>query len=71
MIDNQIIAAGDIISGLEPDELVEVRRVAAFGERTPIEGVTLETKHEMNTFPEHLAAGPTAQDAPPVPLVRR
>jgi hypothetical protein len=34
MISDQAIAAGDIVSGLEPSELVEVRRVAPFGERT-------------------------------------
>jgi hypothetical protein len=47
MTEPQTIAAGDIISGLEPNELVEVRRVAPFGERTLVEGVTLETKHKI------------------------
>jgi hypothetical protein len=41
------IAPGDIVSGLEPSELVEIRRVVPFGERTPVEGVTLESKREI------------------------
>jgi hypothetical protein len=36
----QAFAAGDIVSGLESNELVEVRRVAPFGERTLVESVT-------------------------------
>ncbi len=43
----QTIAAGDIVSGLEPNELVEVRRVAPFGQKTLVQGVTLQTKHEI------------------------
>jgi hypothetical protein len=41
------IAAGDIVSGLEPSELVEVRRVAPFGAKTLVEGITLQRKHEI------------------------
>lgn len=33
--------------GLEPNELVEVRRVAPFGAKTLVEGGTLQTKHEI------------------------
>lgn len=47
MDEPQTIAAGDIVSGLEPSELVEVRRVAPFGAKTLVEGITLQTKHEI------------------------
>jgi hypothetical protein len=41
------IVVGDIVSGLEPNELVEVRRLAPFGPRTLLEGVTLQTRREI------------------------
>jgi len=47
MNQTQTIAAGDIVSGLEPNELVEVRRVAPFGAKTLVEGITLQRKQEI------------------------
>ncbi|MBM3145968.1 MAG: DUF3883 domain-containing protein [Chloroflexi bacterium] len=38
---------GDIVSGLEPDEHVEIRRVAPFGNRTLIEWVTVTSRREI------------------------
>ncbi|MBM3838645.1 MAG: hypothetical protein FJ398_11905 [Verrucomicrobia bacterium] len=37
----QQVSPGDVVSGLEPNELVEVRRAAPFGSKTLVEGVTL------------------------------
>lgn len=34
---------GDIVTGLEPDEHVEIRRVAPFGGKTLVEGVTVSS----------------------------
>jgi hypothetical protein len=42
-----MIAPGDVVSGLEPNELVEVRRLAPFGPKTLVEGVTLQTRREI------------------------
>ncbi len=33
------LAPGDIVSGLEPSELVEIRRIVPFGSKTLVEGV--------------------------------
>jgi len=41
------IAVGDIIDGLEPSELVEVTRLAPFGTRTLLEGVTTESRRQV------------------------
>lgn len=41
------IVAGDIVSGLEPDEHVEIRRVAPFGAKMLIEGVTVTSRREI------------------------
>lgn len=38
---------GDVIEGLEGDELVEIRRITPFGDRTLIEGVGLKSKREI------------------------
>jgi len=38
------IGAGDIVSGLEPHELVEIQRVAPFGARTLVEGIGLQSR---------------------------
>ncbi len=38
------IAPGDVVSGLVPDELVEIRRLAPFGAKTKVEGVGLESR---------------------------
>ena len=47
MSETQTITAGDIVCGLEPNELVEVRRVTPFGAKTLVEGITLQTKREI------------------------
>lgn len=39
--------AGDIVTGLEPDEHVEIRRVAPFGNKTLIEGITVVSCREI------------------------
>jgi len=41
------IVVGDVVSGLEPNELVEVRRLVPFGPRTLLVGVTLQSRREM------------------------
>jgi hypothetical protein len=41
MTDN--IVAGDIVSGLEPDEHVEIRQIKPFGAEMLIEGVTVSS----------------------------
>jgi len=38
------ILPGDVVSGLEPSELVEVQRVAPFGSRTLVEGIGVQTR---------------------------
>ncbi len=41
------IAPGDIVAGLEPTELVEIRRVSPFAGRTLVEGIGVSTKREI------------------------
>jgi hypothetical protein len=41
------LTPGDIVAGLEPDEHVEIRRVAPFGSKTLIEGVTATSRREI------------------------
>ena len=41
------IIIGDIVSGIEPSELVEVRGLSAFGEKVLVEGITLQTHREI------------------------
>jgi superfamily II DNA or RNA helicase len=41
------IVAGDIVSGLEPDEHVEIRQIKPFGAKTLIEGVTVTSRREI------------------------
>ena len=43
-MENLTFETGDIIEGLEPGEHVEVRRIAPFGNKTLIEGVTVTTQ---------------------------
>ncbi len=38
------LAPGDVVSGLEPSELVEIHRIAPFGAKKLIEGVGLESR---------------------------
>lgn len=38
------ITPGDVVSGLEPSELVEVQRVAPFGSKTLVEGVGVQSR---------------------------
>ena len=48
MSDNDVnIAPGDIVAGLEPAELVEIRRVLPFGGRTLVEGIGVSTHREV------------------------
>jgi SNF2 family DNA or RNA helicase len=41
------IVPGDIVAGLEPAELVEIRRVSPFGGRTLVEGIGVSSKREI------------------------
>jgi superfamily II DNA or RNA helicase len=41
---NNKLAPGDVVAGLEPSELVEVRRLAPFGNKTLVEGVGLQSR---------------------------
>jgi superfamily II DNA or RNA helicase len=41
------LTPGDIVAGLEPDEHVEIRRVAPFGNKTLVEGVTATSRREI------------------------
>jgi hypothetical protein len=41
------LTSGDIVAGLEPDEHVEIRRVASFGTKTMIDGVTVTSRREI------------------------
>jgi hypothetical protein len=44
MNDQSHLAAGDVVSGLEASELVEIQRVAPFGGKTLVEGVGLQSR---------------------------
>ncbi|MBI2917636.1 MAG: DUF3883 domain-containing protein [Chloroflexi bacterium] len=44
MAETTALSPGDIVSGLEPSELVEVQRVAPFGSKTLIEGVGVQSR---------------------------
>jgi superfamily II DNA or RNA helicase len=48
---------GDIVSGLEPSELVEVRRVAPFGKKLLVEGIGVQSRREIKRplAPEEMA----------------
>lgn len=41
------LTTGDIVSGLEPDEHVEIRQIKPFGAKTLIEGVTVTSRREI------------------------
>jgi len=41
------ISVGDIVSGLDPNELVEIRELSAFGHKTLVEAVGLGTRREI------------------------
>ena len=49
---------GDIVSGVDPSELVEIVRKAPFGKKTLVEGRTAKTRREIKRpfSPEELAA---------------
>ena len=38
------LAPGDVVSGLEPSELVEIQRLAPFGNKTLVESGGLQTR---------------------------
>lgn len=42
--DDNNLAPGDVVSGLEASELVEIKRVAPFGGKTLVEGVGLQSR---------------------------
>jgi len=42
--DDANLAPGDVVSGLEPSELVEIQRIAPFGSKTLVEGVGLQSR---------------------------
>ncbi|MBC8462627.1 MAG: DEAD/DEAH box helicase family protein, partial [Deltaproteobacteria bacterium] len=44
---DKIISPGDIISGLEPSELVEITRVSTFGNKKLIEGVGVQSHRQI------------------------
>ena len=44
MADPESFLPGDVVSGLEPSELVEIRRVAPFGGKMLVEGVGLQSR---------------------------
>ena len=45
MIDiTKSLASGDIVSGLDPSELVEIQRIAPFGSKTLVEGVGVQSR---------------------------
>ncbi|MEW6751033.1 MAG: helicase-related protein [Candidatus Latescibacterota bacterium] len=52
------IAPGDVVSGLEPGELVEVQRIAPFGSRLLVEGIGVNTRRQVQRplMAEELAA---------------
>lgn len=41
------IVPGDIVSGLDPSDLVEIRRIAPFGIKTLIEGIGVQSRLEI------------------------
>jgi hypothetical protein len=55
-VDNPI-SIGDIVSGFDPAELVEVRKLSPFGNKTLVESVGLESRREIKRplRPEQLA----------------
>ena len=42
--DDNNLAPGDVVEGLEASELVEIQRIAPFGGRTLVEGVGLQSR---------------------------
>lgn len=41
------IVPGDIVSGLDPSDLVEIRRIAPFGTKTLVEGIGVQSRREI------------------------
>ena len=58
MVDTSHLAPGDIVSGLEPAELVEIQRLAPFGGKVLVEGVGLSTRRYVKRLlaPDALAS---------------
>ncbi len=44
MKDDNNLAPGDVVSGLEPSELVEIQRIAPFGSKVLVEGVGVQSR---------------------------
>lgn len=45
--DNSRFASGDVVSGLEGSELVEIQRIAPFGNKILVEGIVLESQRRI------------------------
>ncbi len=41
------LSPGDIVSGFDPSELVEIRRLGQFGNKTLVEAIGLESRREI------------------------
>jgi hypothetical protein len=58
--ENSAFEPGDVVSGLEQGELVEIQRISPFGSKTLLEGVTMTSRRQIRkplTFDEQLEAG--------------
>jgi len=42
--DSPVLLPGDVVSGLEPSELVEIQRIAPFGSKTLVEGIGVQSQ---------------------------
>ena len=42
--DNLLFNPGDVVSGLEPSELVEIQRISPFGSKNLVEGIGCQTR---------------------------
>jgi len=41
------INIGDIVSGLDPSEMVEIRKISPFASKKLVEGITVQSRHEI------------------------
>ena len=47
MIEENTFAPGDVVSGLEPSELVEIQRISPFGSKNLVEGIGCQTRRSI------------------------
>ena len=47
MEDTLGFSSGDIVSGLEPSEVVEVKNISPFGKRFLIEGIGVQSRRQI------------------------